>query len=82
MSASKKKKIRQELAPEQLAELQQKQQQEEQAAKRSKLVYTIVGIATAAGEGGVAIVRMSGEEAQSIFVNSQKLMNISLFLIP
>lgn len=28
---------------------------------------TIVGIATAAGEGGVAIVRMSGEEAVSIF---------------
>lgn len=28
---------------------------------------TIVGIATAMGEGGVAIVRMSGEEAQSIF---------------
>ncbi len=28
---------------------------------------TIVGIATAAGEGGVAIVRMSGEEAESIF---------------
>lgn len=28
---------------------------------------TIVGIATAAGEGGVAIVRMSGDEAVSIF---------------
>ena len=31
------------------------------------MLDTIVGIATAAGEGGVAIVRMSGEEAQSIF---------------
>ena len=28
---------------------------------------TIVGVATAAGEGGVAIVRMSGEEAAAIF---------------
>ena len=28
---------------------------------------TIVGIATAAGEGGVAIVRMSGDEANAIF---------------
>ena len=28
---------------------------------------TIVGLATAAGEGGVAIVRLSGEEAASIF---------------
>ena len=28
---------------------------------------TIVGIATAAGEGGVAIVRMSGEDAAAIF---------------
>ena len=28
---------------------------------------TIVGIATASGEGGVAIVRMSGDEAIQIF---------------
>ena len=28
---------------------------------------TIVGVATAAGEGGVAIVRMSGDEAAAIF---------------
>ena len=27
---------------------------------------TIVGVATAAGEGGVAIVRMSGDEAVAI----------------
>ena len=28
---------------------------------------TIVGVATAAGEGGVAIVRISGDEAEAIF---------------
>lgn len=31
---------------------------------------TIVGLATAAGEGGVAIVRMSGEEAERIFTQA------------
>ncbi|MEG2703206.1 MAG: tRNA uridine-5-carboxymethylaminomethyl(34) synthesis GTPase MnmE, partial [Clostridia bacterium] len=31
------------------------------------MAETIVGIATAAGEGGVAIVRMSGEGAVAIF---------------
>lgn len=31
---------------------------------------TIVGLATAAGEGGVAIVRISGEEAESVFMRA------------
>lgn len=44
MSASKKKKLRQELSPEELAELELKQQAEAKAAKRSSTLYLVVGI--------------------------------------
>ena len=44
MSASKKKKLRQELSPEELAELEVKKQEEAKTAKRNSILYVVGGI--------------------------------------